>query len=425
MKKVLILTYFFPPANFAGCYRIGSWARHLNKYGVYPVVVTRSWNEHQTEISDPLQENSFKHEKHDGFEVYRLPYHRNLRDRLHAKYGDAKFKLLRKFLTVMELLLQGSFDAIIPYHNLRDFAEELILKEKDFSALIVSGRPFQLFKFANSIHRKTGIPWLADYRDEWNTHQWIVSESFRSRMISNIERRSEKKWISNARMFTTCSENWVKNISAFTGKTGEVLLNGYDEEIVRQDDTIHQEFTIVHNGTMYTSQPLELFTEAYKRFISDHPGVKVQFLMPGVIIDEDTPARIRKALSGFEQYYSMSPRIPKKDLVDILVKADVFLMIGTRGAKGHHSSKIFEYIGFRKPILLVPSDHDVMQALLDETKSGIYLNSEEELYNWLVKAYEVFLSGKKQPYAGDEAVVKNFSRESQAGKLAAILKASF
>jgi glycosyltransferase involved in cell wall biosynthesis len=325
----------------------------------------------------------------------------------------------------MELLLQGSFDAIIPYHNLRDFAEELILKEKDFSALIVSGRPFQLFKFANSIHRKTGIPWLADYRDEWNTHQWIVSESFRSRMISNIERRSEKKWISNARMFTTCSENWVKNISAFTGKTGEVLLNGYDEEIVRQDDTIHQEFTIVHNGTMYTSQPLELFTEAYKRFISDHPGVKVQFLMPGVIIDEDTPARIRKALSGYEQYYSMSPRIPKKDLVDILVKADVFLMIGTRGAKGHHSSKIFEYIGFRKPILLVPSDHDVMQALLDETKSGIYLNSEEEVYNWLVKAYEVFLSGKKQPYAGDEAVVKNFSRESQAGKLAAILKASF
>ena len=109
----------------------------------------------------------------------------------------------------------------------------------------------------------------------------------------------------------------------------------------------------------------------------------------------------------------------------MLVKADVFLMIGTKGAKGHHSSKIFEYIGFRKPILLVPSDHDVMQELLDETKSGVYLDTEGEVYQWLEQAYAIFQNGQKQPYTGDETVVKNFSRSAQAGKLAAILIASF
>jgi hypothetical protein len=162
MKKILIISYFFPPSNFAGSYRVASWVKHLPKFGFYPVIITRCWNENQTGTTDELKSNDFSHEKYDTHEIYRLPYHNTLRDRLHSKYGDSRYRLFRKFLTMLEIGLQHTTNAVIPYHNLFDFAKKLILKEKGFGCVIVSGRPFQLFKFGNMLHRQTGIKWIAD-----------------------------------------------------------------------------------------------------------------------------------------------------------------------------------------------------------------------------------------------------------------------
>ena len=283
MKKVLIISYFFPPANFAGCYRIASWSKHLHKFGYYPIIVTRCWNENQTETTDDVANNTFQHEKYDTHEVYRLPYHSNLRDRLHNKYGNSKYVLLRKLLTLLELIFQNFSNSAIPYHNLYDFAKGLLIKETDIKTVIVSGRPFQLFKFGDMLHRATGIKWIADYRDEWNTHQWLLDESTSKEMIRAVESRSEKKWLRTASLFTTCSENWVATIGAYVGRPGRVVLNGYEDNLLTasQNDANSDVFTIVHNGTMYSSQPIEIFLNGYIKFINANPGGKGETTFPG------------------------------------------------------------------------------------------------------------------------------------------------
>ncbi len=200
LKKIIMLAYFFPPANFAGSYRVGSWARHLHKFGYYPIIVTRCWNKDQTTTTEAVINNTLQHEKYDTYEVYRIPYHSNLRDRLHARYGDSKFTIIRKALTLLELLLQNFGNAVIPYHNLYDFALQL------------------------------------------------------------LESHSVKKWLRSAALFTTRSDDWVKQISAYTGRAGRVVLNGYEDNIMahRHSRPASDTLTIVHDGTIYSSQPTEI-----------------------------------------------------------------------------------------------------------------------------------------------------------------------
>ena len=422
MKKVLILSYFFPPANLAGSYRIASWAKHLHKFGYYPVIVTRCWNDNQTETTDIVINNDFSHEKFENYEVYRLPYHLNLRDRLHQKYGEKRLKLIRKFLTFLELFFQHYTSKIIPYKNLYDFSRELIKKDGDFKVLIASGRPYQVFKFADMLHRETGIRWIADYRDEWNTHQWFLDENFYARLIRMIESRSEKKWLKSATLFTTCSENWVEHIGSFINRPGRVLLNGYEDNLIGnfthkpQSDTLK----IVHNGTVFTSQVIETFLNGYKKFLNEFPSSRIILLFPGVDNNIEQGNRIRNILKGYERYFSTSPRIPKAELIKTLESADLFLMIGTHGVKGHHSSKIFEYLALNRPIILSPDDKDVMSELIHETNSGFILDTEEDVRDFLRRTYKDFSQRKPIHFFPKPEKVALYSREKQAQILAGI-----
>lgn len=423
LKKIILIAYFFPPANFAGSYRLGSWARHLHKFGYYPIVVTRCWNTNQTTTTEEVQDNTFRHEKYDTHEVYRLPYHNNLRDRLHARYGDSKYVLLRKALTLLELLMQNFSNAVIPYHNLYNFALNLIQRERDIRCVLLSGRPFQLFKFGDMLHRKTGIKWIADYRDEWNTHQWLLDESLSRRTIRALETRSERKWLATASLFTTCSDNWVTQIGNFTGRPGRVVLNGYEDNLLQHQLTAPaaDALTIVHNGTIYSSQPTEIFLQGYRKFIDATPGVRVRLLFPGVDNDPAEGNRIRKALKGYEAYYETTPRIPKEQLIRIMSSAHLYLLIGTQGVKGHHSSKIFEYLAMGRPVLLCPDDKDVMHELMEDTRAGFIADTAEETNALLSDLYQKFIAGEPLPYAPARDRVAFYSRERQAQVLAGIL----
>lgn len=423
LQKIIIVSYFFPPANFAGSYRVGSWARHLHKFGYYPIIVTRCWNNNQTTTTEAVLDNTMQHERHDTYEVYRIPYHPNLRDRIHARYGDSRFTIVRKALTLAELLLQNFSNAVIPYHNLYDFALQLVSRERDITCAILSGRPFQLFKFGDMLNRETGIKWIADYRDEWNTHQWLLDESISRRAIRALESQSEKKWLRSASIFTTCSDNWVEQISAFTGRPGRVVLNGYEDNLITEARTgpSSDALTIVHNGTIYSSQPTEIFLEGYKKFIDATPGVKVRLLFPGVDNDPAEGNRIRRAMIGYEDYYEVTPRIPKDDLIRMMSSAHLYLLIGTQGVKGHHSSKIFEYLAMGRPVILCPGDNDVMHELMQDTNAGFITKNAEEATVLLIDLYQKFVTGKTIPYAPHTDRIAFYSREKQAEVLAKVL----
>ena len=201
------------------------------------------------------------------------------------------------------------------------------------------------------------------------------------------------------------------------------MLNGYEDNLLeippsgKASDTL----TIVHNGTLYSSQPIDIFLEGYKKFIAENPNVKTKLLFPGVDNNPAEGDRIRKAMKGYEKYLSTSTRIPKSELVEIMASAHLFLMVGTQGVKGHHSSKIFEYLAIKKPIILCPDDEDVMSELMKETNGGFVAKTEDDVKALLTKIYADFIAGRPISYSPDTEKISFYSREKQAQILSQIM----
>jgi hypothetical protein len=425
VKKVLIISYFFPPSNFAGSYRIASWAKYLHLFGYYPVIITRCWNPNQSELTEFVNDNTFSHEKYDNYEVYRIPYQRILRDRVYSGGSSLTRKLASKVLTILELIFQNYSNLAIPYSNLYRFADKLLYNNKDFSALIVSGRPYQLFRFAWLLHNKHGIKWIADYRDPWFTNEIYREYNTVLKLINYIDGKSEKKWLKNASFFTTCSEIWVKSISDFTGKKGFNILNGYDPEdyIVEVEEPKNKNsFVIVYNGTLYFTQPINEFTEALKFIIDkykDSINIKIKF--PGITIDMIQTERLKKALKGYESYFEITDRLSKSEVIKIQKGADLLLMFSHKDVVGNFSSKIFEYLACERPILLCPSDNDVLEQLIKTTHTGYICSTKEETIKLLNDLVLEKLNTGVIAYNPVTSEVEKYTRKLQTKYLAAVL----
>jgi glycosyltransferase involved in cell wall biosynthesis len=418
LKRILIISYFFPPANIAGIFRVYSWAKYLNKYGWYPVIITRTFNPNQVDITDEVINNKQSYEKNDSFEVYRLPYERSLRDRLTDNPENIR-NWFGKILTLWEIFSSGFSNRWLPYKNLYTFSDELLEKDKSIKGILVTGRPFLLFKFAYLLGKKYNLPRVFDYRDEWNSHQWVTDESWRRKIITSFEKRREKKWVQGASLITTCSEEWAKRIAEFTKISNtKVIYNGYDEDDFKNvTPKVFKEFVLVHSGTLYATQNIKIFNEGLKLFSKKFPDVKIVVQFPGLTYSLDQTQRIRKQFAWLGENLIILERIPKSELLSIMMGAKLLIMFGIEhGIHGHHSSKIFEYLRCNVPILLSPTDCDVMDDLIKETNTGIIGLSVKNVADNLEKVYF-----NKYIYSPNIKTIENYSRESQAKRLAEYL----
>jgi peptidoglycan/xylan/chitin deacetylase (PgdA/CDA1 family)/glycosyltransferase involved in cell wall biosynthesis len=426
LKKILIISYFFPPSTFTGSFRISSWAKYLSEFGYYPVIVTRNWNVRITEYKDMSESISGEiiHCKFNNYEVYYLPYKGNLRDRLYQNFGDSKMILPRRLLSLFEVIFQNFSTRIIPFRNLLLFSNKLLKNEQDIMCMIASGKPYVLFYFCHKLAIKYKIPWIADYRDDWNTSQWLTNLTLGEKLIMNLEKISEKNWLSNASCFTSISSNYVKLISDFIKKPGFVIMNGYDPDDysgIKKIDPSNT-FTILFNGTLYDTQPVEIFINAYINFINNSnkkPIVKLIFL--GLNFEKKQANRIRKLLAGYEFYYEITDRVDKKSALARMAEAHVFLMFSHTNIKGVTSSKLFDYLAIGKPIILCPTDNEILEELVLSTNSGFVCNTSRQVHQILINLYSEFIEKGVIQHCPDKEKIKEYTRSNQTLSLSKVL----
>ncbi|HXH18047.1 MAG TPA: polysaccharide deacetylase family protein [Chitinophagales bacterium] len=427
MKKLLIISYFFPPSNFAGSYRIESFAKYLPENGWKPIVITRGWQPGQTVTYFPSPNQETIVEDSAERTVIRLPFKGNLRDRIYARCkNNPLLNLAARLLSFLEILFQNFIRGFYPYNDFYHEAMRVLRSDPEIQTVLISGRPFQQFKIGFLLKKKfPSIKWIADYRDEWSTHQWIVDQSLKDQFIGWVDYYFEKRWMKNAHAFITCSENWKNNIERFTGVKGQVVLNGYEEEVrevfMQKSVGKREAFTIVHNGTLYSSQPVNEFLSAFKKFVDKGQKADVLLLFPGILNESEQAKRIVDNLRGYERYYRMMQRIPKQEVIEMQSSASILLMFGTkREIKGHYSSKIFEYLAAGKPILLYPTDHDVIEELLKKTGAGHVLSEESEVLQFLEDEYRRYQDDSRIQFV-DNRDISFYSRRTQAQILSEFL----
>lgn len=439
MKNLLILAYDFPPYVSVGGLRPYAWYRYLKEYGVEPIVVTRQWgNKYGNELDyiAPSESDETIVETTEYGTIIRTPYKPNLANRIMLKYGRTKFSLIRKLVTAWYEFMQFLF-FVGPKSGLYRGAKEY-LKQNKVDAIIATGEPFVLFKYASALSSKYNIPWVADYRDPWSQSVKRSSNFFSRKMNAYYERKTT----STALCLTTVSDFFKRKIqvSAASSSRVEIITNGYNPDSIDASKSIKQrndKLRFAYVGTIYKWHPIHGLLDGFKNFVLSNPNSNIELNFYGINNSAELIETIKDKYIELEPFINITPMMPNNELMINLRQCNAMLLFNYYSSIG---TKIYDYLAIQRLVLLcftedeasyqmkekMTSHHDVegmsnhvQEDLLKETNAGISVKNSEHLENVIANLYAEF---KAKGYIEcNSHGYEQYSRSYQTGKLAKII----
>ena len=425
LNKILIISYFFPPCSLTASNRAFFWAKYLKDYGYEPIVITRKWD-HKIKSPEDIAKSSINKKKiieeKASYRVIYMPYKSSLRDKIYVK--KPRWILLRKLLTFVELFGQNYSAKALPYYNIFEESRAIVKKE-GIKKVVVTGNPFPCFQFGYLLKKEfVDLNWIADYRDDWTTTELSSPQGTIAKILFKLEQKSEQKWVETASLITSVSEYYVNKISSFVGVEGEELLNGYDEMIEELPafGLAKDRFIITYNGSLYPSQKIEplllVFSELIQHF---NDKIRIELMFPGLDFNPEQGRRVRNSLKDVMDHVTITDRVNRDKVLEIQRESHLLLMIAHKGIKGIPSSKLYEYIGLQKPVLLYPNDNDIIEKTLKDCSLGIICEDEMDIENKLSKFIKDYILNGENSFSGDKQKIDKYHRKQQVKKLATLL----
>lgn len=418
-KRILILAYDFPPLNSIGAKRPWSWYRYLPDFGYHPVVVTRQWDESAASKGVVVES--------DGRStIIRVPYRPNLRDRMLARFGEQRFSLLRRMLTAYYSIAQyftfmGDNRAGI-YH-----AASEQLQKHTCHAIIATGEPFVLFRYAKKLSERFNIPWVADYRDGWSTNWgvWETGGKLEQGIYRNIIRHVERSVTPSAKLVTVAAPALTPDIQTVIGDHRyETIFNGYFPELfaaMAPAEGQNGVFRIAYSGTLYGYQRLEVFLEGLNQFMQEKglSAADVTVTFYGLDMQSDQRERLLNYDPFLHGTLHSTPRIPHETLLRKLNASDVMLIL-TNPSRGQLYAKVFDYLALKKEILVTVTEPDIHQ-LLQQVGEGHFCDTPEEVAATLGTLHAAFKAGTLNQGKEHSEGFLFYSRRHQTQRLAGML----
>ncbi len=436
MKKVLILAYDFPPYVSVGGLRPYAWHQYFKEFGLYPIVVTRQWdNKYGNELDYIAPSKSKKTiiEETEYGTIIRTPYKPNLSNRLLLKHGSSKFKLLRKLITAYYEIMQFFF--FIGTKSSLYYGAKKYLKNNKVDVILATGEPFVLFKYASKLSNKFNTPWIADYRDPWNPtkHQNILWQK--------LQVHFEKKYGKTASKIITVSDFCKKKIEqALSNQEFIISPNGYNIAEIKKIESIKQNKDILSFafvGSIYKWNEYINVLKCFNQFLKDNPSRKIKLDFFGVNISDEIYELLNKKFINLKPYVKIYPKIPNQELLNKLPTYNIMLLLNYYSFSG---TKIYDYLAIKRSILMCYSNdpdaiilkekfypqeeteglsQTIQEDIINETNSGIVAKDYNHLYQILENLHNEF--EKKGKIECNSINIEQYSRKTQTAKLANII----
>lgn len=438
MTKLLILAYDFPPYISVGGLRPYSWYKYLHLFNVHPIVVTRQWeNQYGNHLDyiSPGHSDSVEIEDTAEGTMINTPYKPNLSNRIFLKYGEEKYRLFRKFISLTYVVLQYP----LPMGNMLQIyaAADEYLKENKVDCIIATGDPFVLFKYASKLSERYDIPWIADYRDSW-----IQVKTIDNRLYKDWNAVFERKYLKSASKITTVSTFLQKQIEQnVRGKDFEIILNGYDPEIISETQEIRQNndvLSIALNGTLQSWHPMESFLRVCDEIIKENSGFKLRLNFFGINKEDEIKEMLEQNFPHLKESAGFYPKMENLEYAREIATQNVFLLFNDYSILG---TKIFDYLALKRKIVFCYEDDEEAAELKDKhfilgeietesktlqadlitaTNSGIIVKNSEHLKQVLRELSDEL---RENGFIDCPSVnVEKYSRVRQVERLAEIVK---
>jgi glycosyltransferase involved in cell wall biosynthesis len=376
MNKVLIVTYYWPPAGGAGVQRTLKFAKYLVEYGWKPYILT-------VEKPDaPVYDNALLNDVREEIDVFKTkslePF--GLYKKFTGKKPDEHIPadvLQKRDATFQEKIakkIRANFfipDAKIGWYPFAVKEGIKIIEREKINLVFASAPPPTVALIGRKIAKRTGAKFIVDFRDPWL--EIVYNQTIkRSKLTVAIDRKLERKVLKDANAVISVSKSDVDKIfkKKVPNQNYFVITNGYDEsdfpEIKRQKN---DKFTIAYTGNMSPDRVPYVFLRALKSL--KEKGIT------NIICDfagkfaEEFYDEINKL--GIAYLFNIKPFVPHNESVKILLNSDLLLLVvnNVPDNKGIIPGKLYEYFGCRKPILAIGPTDGIANQILKEVDSGV------------------------------------------------------
>ena len=426
MKKVLIISYYWPPSGGAGVQRWLKFAKYLPDFGWEPIIYTPENPDFAIEdkslLSDILPETTvLKTKIWEPYEIYKFLTGKK-GEKVNVSFAgkSKKDNLMHK----IALTLRGNL--LIPDPKcfwIQPSVKYLtnLYKEQPFDAIISTGPPHTMHLIARDLHRTTKLPWIADFRDPW-TNIDFYKELNLSWISDKIHRSLEKKVILEADCIVSVTPTWCAELAEKNPKRIELVHNGYDEaDVIEGNVTIDDEFTLVHIGSINAARNPKVIWKALSELLTENNDL-AKYLKIKLVGNVEDVVLCDIDKYKLNQYLELTGYLSHKDAIRFQQQAQVLMLLinNTPNSNGILTGKFYEYMASKRPTLAIGPTKSDIAKLLEETGAGKIVDFEdvETAKSVILKFFELFKEGKLESSAKE---YQQYSRRSQCKIMASIL----
>ena len=284
-------------------------------------------------------------------------------------------------------------------------------------------------RIAATLHGRTGLPWIADFRDPM-AQEGYPADAKTWRSFKAIEEHSIQTAARS--VFTTpgAANLYRHRYPAIPAERIVVIENGYDEETFAAAEQGEApstplepgRLTLLHSGVVYPSErdPTQ-FVKALGMLkaagVIDAANFCLRFRASG----EETLLGELASSAGVSEMIQLLPPIPYREALKEMMRADGLVVMQASNCNAQIPAKLYEYLRAQRPILgLTDPAGDTAQVLFQSgVKSVAALDSASAIAD-LIKRFVREPAARSHAVPGPDAV-RRASRRSRALEFAALL----
>jgi len=400
MPKVLIVTYYWPPAGGPGVQRVLKFAKYLPELGWEPIILTVK-NGNFPAIDESLIEDIppgikiCKTSILEPFELYKKFSGIKKDDKIPvAVLAGENLTGKQK---VMHWIRSNMFipDAKIGWFGYGVKAGMQIIRNENPDLIMSSSPPPTVHLIAGKLAKQSGLPWLADFRDPWtgiHYYRKLNRNKFAAKKDENLERSVLK----NADVVLSASSAFAHLLKLPEGKKAEVITNGFDGELAVSSDLVKSEkFEILYIGGLTTNRFYKQFFESFANLLVTNE----QFAQSAVItiagsVNQEILDKISEIIP--DENFEFLGYLPHQEAEELMQKSALNLLLMEKSSNyaGHIPGKIFEYLAAGTPVLGIGYPKGDSAEILEISGLGKMFKQDSNWEDVLQSSFESWLSNR-------------------------------
>ncbi|MBR2065227.1 MAG: glycosyltransferase family 4 protein [Bacteroidales bacterium] len=434
MKRVLIISYYWPPTGGSGVQRWVKFAKYLPEEGWQPVIYTPENPEQLAvdttlEAEIPVETEIIKTHITEPYGLYKKFLRRSGHSKEAVEVNPVNAQN-KSFAQKAAMWVRGNFFRPDPRCLwIRPSVKFLkkYLKEHPVDLIVSTGPPQSMHMIGLRLAEGTGLPWIADFRDPW-TKIFYFKHLSMTKTTERWHEKMEKKVLDNASAVVAVSPLVQKDFQSMTKTPVELITNGFDEcdfpqgECHEADGGPDRDFIITHTGLFAADgNPTTLWEVLSERCSKDEKFKK--HLKIKLIGKTDDQIKNAIAEAGLKDNVIDMGYQPHAKAIEEQRTASLLILPLRKEPeyKAVLPGKLFEYLASLRPVLGIGQPDGAMSMILDSTKAGVVLDWEDKasIGKFIEQCWKKHLEGR---LTASDADISQFSRRNLTRRMAQLFE---